>query len=164
MSAPQRPKAAKLPHEGLERLHVRAAQLVEGSVVLRELVEDVQLARGRLYLWRQPEDLMARITPLGPRSMLLEAPRGNSWTEEKRGQLTTVLKTLELDTLGTFHGLGALAIDDHQGDPPVQVVLHRELGVPVRVLAEPRYWYSMHRTPVIEEISEANVHGIAPEG
>jgi hypothetical protein len=33
--------------------------------------------------------------------------------------------------------------------------LQRELGVPVRVLAEPRYWYSMHRTPVVAEISEA---------
>ena len=152
---PPRPTLAKLPREALERLRARAGDFVQESLVLRELVEDVQLARGRLYLWREPEDLMARITPLGPRSMLLEAPRGSSWTEEKRGQLVTVLKTLESDTIGTFHGLGALAMEHRDGGPPAQVRLYRDLGVPVRVLAEPGYWYSMHRTPVIAEISDA---------
>ena len=85
--------------------------------------------------------------------MLLEAPRGDSWTEKKRGQLATVLKALEGDTLGTFHGLGSLAAEPRGGKPAAQVVLHREIGVPVRVLAEPRYWYSMHRTPFIAEVN-----------
>jgi hypothetical protein len=150
-----RPKAAKLPKEALERLHVRAEQYVEQSVVLRELVQEVQLTRGRLYFWRAPEDLMARITPLAPRCMLLEAPRGDTWTKQKQGQLATALKTLEHDTKGTFHGLGALAMDQHAGDPPAQVTLHRELGIPIPVLAEPGYWYSMHRVPVIAEINQA---------
>ena len=150
-----RPKAAKLPREALERLHARATDFVAQSVVLRELLQDVKLARGRLYFWREPEDLMARVTPLGPRSMLLEAPHGNSWTEEKRGQLATVLKVLEGDTQGTFHGLGALASTQPLDEPSAPVVLHREIGIPVRVLADPGYWYSMHRQPAIAEMSDA---------
>lgn len=76
-----RPKVAKLSKEELQRLHARAVKFVEESVILRELVEEVKLARGRIHLWREPEDMMARITPLGPRSMLLETPRRNSWME-----------------------------------------------------------------------------------
>lgn len=149
---PPRPKAAKLPRETLARFHTRAVEFVEKSVVLGELLENVQLARGRLYFWRQPKDLMARITPLGPRPMLLEAPYGNSWAGKKRGQLATVLKALESDTLGTFHGLGSLVKEPRDDKPTAQVVLHLEIGIPVHVLAEPGYWYSMHRKPVIAEV------------
>lgn len=147
-------KATKLPREALQRLHARAVKFVEESFILCELVESVQLARGRLYLWREPDDLMARITPLGPRSMLLESPRGNSWTEHKRGQLATVLKVLEGDTRGTFHGLGSLVAKQRGGKPSPQVVLHWDFKIPVRVLAEPRYWYSMHRKPAIAEVND----------
>jgi hypothetical protein len=152
---PPRPKVAKLSREALERLHARAVKQVAESVILCELVSHVQLARGRLYLWCEPEDLMARITPLSDRKMLLEAPRGSSWTEAGRGMLKTMLKALESDRLGTFHGLGVLARPDRDKDPAAQEVLHRELGIPIRVLAEPRYWYAMHRAPVIVEINEA---------
>lgn len=150
-----RPKAAKLSHEALQQLHARTREFVEKSIILSELLDEVQLARGRLYLWRKPNDLMARITPLGPRQVLLESPRGNSWTEHKRGQFGTVLKALEADTEGTFHGLGSLVAKGHQGEPSAQVILHRELKIPVRVLAEPRYWYSMHRRPSIAEVNDA---------
>ncbi len=112
-----------------------------------------KLARGRLYLWGQPDDLMARITPLGPRLLLLESPRGNSWTEHKQGSLVTVLRVLERDTKGAFHGLGSLVAKPRQGEPSAQVILYRDLKIPVRVLAEPRYWYSMHRRPVIAEVN-----------
>ena len=149
-----RPKAAKLPREALQQLRASAAKFVEESVILRELLDDVQLARGRLYLWRGPDDLMARITPLGPRSMLLESPRRNSWIEHKRGQLATVLKVLESDTQGTFHGLGSLVARQQGGKPSVQIVLHRDFKIPVRVLAEPEYWYSMHRKPEIAEVND----------
>lgn len=132
---------------------MQAAKFVQESVVLRELLEAVQLARGRLYFWREAEDLMARITPLGPRSMLLEAPRRGSWTEEGRGPLATVLKTLEGDTTGMFHGMGSLAVAQPADDPSVQSVLHRELGVPLRVVVQPEYWYAMHRQPVIAAVS-----------
>jgi len=96
---------------------------------------------------------MARITPLGPRLLLLESPRGNSWTENQRGSLGTVLRVLARDTRGTFHGLGSLVAKPRQGEPSAQVILHRDLKIPVRVLAEPRYWYSMHRRPVIVEVN-----------
>ena len=95
--AAARPKMAKLSKNQLQRLQDRAVNLVEKSTILRELVEEVQLARGRLYLWREQEELMVRITPIGPRSMLLETPRRNSWTEHKRGLLATVLKHMEGD-------------------------------------------------------------------
>jgi len=114
----------------------------------------VQLARGRLYLWRKPDDLMARITPLAPRLMLLESPRRNSWTEHKRGQLGTVLKVLEGDTQGTFHGLGSLVAKQRGGKASAQVILHCDIKIPVRILAEPRYWYSMHRRPAIAEVND----------
>ncbi len=150
-----RPKAAKLSREDLQRLHSRAVKFVEESIILRELVEEVQLARGRLYLWREPEDMMARITPLGARSTLLETPRRDSWTEHKRGQLYTVLKFVEGDTKGTFHGLGSLVAKKGAGKPSAQAILHRGLEIPVRVLAEPEYWYAMHRKPVIAEVNDA---------
>ena len=149
-----RPKAAKLSKEVLQRLQARAAKFVEGSIILSELVGEVQLARGRLYLWQEPEDLMARITPLGPRAMLLETPRRNSWTEHKRGQLATVLKYVESDTSGTFHGLGSLVARKRGAKPSAQQILHRDFKVPIRVLAEPEYWYSMHRKPEIAEVND----------
>jgi hypothetical protein len=150
-----RPKAAKLSKDLLQRLHARAEEFVKESLILRELVKEVRLSRGRLYLWREPQDMMARITPLGPRSMLLETPRRNTWTEQKRGQLKTVLNFIESDTRGTFHGLGALVAKKGGGAPSAQSILHRDLKIPVRVLAEPSDWYSLHRTPVIAEISTA---------
>ncbi len=147
-----RPVAAGLSSEEMQSLLGRATDFVEASPVLREVVHRVQRARGRLYLWRAQDDLMARITPLSARSMLLETPRGsNSWVEHKRGPLKSVLKVVELDTDGSFHGLGWLAAAEPDASAP-QVVLHRELGVPLGVLAEPRYWYSMHRSPVLAEL------------
>ena len=57
-----RPRAAKLDPEALARLHVRATKFVDQSQVLRELLDGVQAARGHLYFWREPDDLMARVT------------------------------------------------------------------------------------------------------
>ena len=149
-----RPQRAKLSPEALQRLHARAERVIKESAILSELLDGVQLARGRFYLWRRPDDLMARITPLGPRLMLLESPRRNSWTEHKSGQLATVLKVLERDTQGTFHGLGSLVAQQRGGETSAQVILYWDLKIPIRVLAEPRYWYSMHRRPVIAEIND----------
>ncbi len=39
------PKAAKLPREALQRLHARAAKSVEESLILCELLDDVQFVR-----------------------------------------------------------------------------------------------------------------------
>ena len=152
-----RPKAAKLSKEALVRLQDRAKKFVDDSLILHELIGEVQLARGRIYLWRSREDddLMARITPLGPRSMLLETPYRSSWTEQKRGQLATVLKYAENDTEGTFHGLGSLCSEKAGVKPSAQVILHQNLKIPIPVLAEPGYWYSMHRKPTIVDVSNA---------
>jgi hypothetical protein len=87
--------------------------------------------------------------------MLLETPRRNSWTEHKRGQLATVLKYVESDTRGTFHGLGSLVANKGGTKASAQTVLHQDLGIPIPVLAEPEYWYSMHRKPSIIEISDS---------
>lgn len=150
-----RSEVAKLPSAALQHVRNRVVRFVEESLILGKLLNEVQLVRGRLYLWRQPGDLMARITPLGPRLMLLESPRKSSWSEHKCGPLATVLKVLEGDTQGTFHGLGSLVAERREGEPSAQVVLYRDFGIPVHVLAEPRRWYSMHRKPVIAQINDA---------
>jgi hypothetical protein len=89
---------------------------------------------------------VARITPLAGPTFLLEAPWGDGWSEAKKGGWRAVLGALEKDTRGKFHGLGSLA---GKGSS-VQKKLHA-LGIPVRVLAEPREWYARHRKPAIIE-------------
>ena len=39
--------------------------------------------------------------------------------------------------------------------PSAQFVLHRDLTIPVRILAEPAYRYSMHRKPAIAKVNDA---------
>ena len=94
----QEPKITKLSPERLARLHARAIALVDTIEPLDDLIQEVQLARGRLYLWWKPGELMARITPSKPGPVLLETPRRKLWTEVKRGQLATVLRAL-VDTV-----------------------------------------------------------------
>lgn len=139
----------------LQRLFTRTTKFVEDSLLLSELLDTVQLARGRLYLWRGEEDAMARITPLGARTMLLESPRGRGWSERERGPLAAVLSVVENDTSGVFHGLGSVLADGADANPPVHLVLHRDYNIPVPVLAEPRRWYSRRLRPVIVEGDDA---------
>ena len=97
-SAAARPeKPAKLSRQALERLQDRALDFAMESDVLRESLQSIEVSRGRLYLRRPSGDLQARITPLSPRSMLLESPRGRSWIERGRGSLGAVLRILEED-------------------------------------------------------------------
>jgi hypothetical protein len=157
-----RPKAAKLEPERLETLASRARAFVEESPVLRELVEAVQLARGRIYFWRGDQDLLARITPLSERTFLLEreTARGG-WSEEGRGPFHLQLRAIEEDADGSMHGLGALAPARGRKKKvkgaSVPARLHREFGVPLRVAAEPRDWYAKRRTPVIIETAPDRV-------
>jgi len=118
--------------------------------VLSELVANVAVQRGRFYVFGAGESVMARITPLVGPTFLLKAPWRSGWSEAKSGSWRVVLGALERDKLGTFHGLGVLAGKGKVGAACVQQKL-RSLGVPIPVLAEPRYWYSMHRTPRIIE-------------
>lgn len=146
-----RPKVAKLSAEQLGGLRDTASRFVARSKVLSALVERVELTRGRLYLWRDETDLMARITPLSSATFLLEAPRGNGWSEHARGTVRVVLGALERDRFGGFHGLGSLAEKSKAGDSSMPATLHRTFGVPLDVVAEPREWYALRRQPEIVE-------------
>jgi len=144
-----RPKVAKLSAEQLERLRDTASRFVTRSKVLSVLVERVELTRGRLYLWRDETDLMARITPLSSATFLLESQPGTAWSEHARGTLRVVLVALERDRFGRFHGLGSLARKPKAGDSSVLATLHGTFGVPLDVVAEPREWYALRRQPGI---------------
>ncbi len=146
-----RPKVAKLSAEQLGRLRDTASRFVARSKVLGTLVERVELTRGRVYLWRDETDLMARISPLSSATFIIEAQRGNGWSEHARGTLRVVLGALERDRFGGFHGLGALARRPKTGDSSVLATLHRTFGVPLPVVAEPREWYALRRQPEIVE-------------
>lgn len=146
-----RPKAAKLSAEQIGRMRDTAVRFVERSKVLGTLVERVELTRGRVYVWRDETDLMARITPLSSASFLLESQRRSGWSEHARGTLRVVLGALERDRFGGFHGLGTLARKSKTGDASVLVTLHRTFGIPLDVVAEPREWHALRRQPEIAE-------------
>ena len=118
---PATPEGGELSAEQLGRMRDTAVRFVERSKVLGTLVVRVELTRGRVYVWRDETDLMARITPLSSVTFLLEAQRGNGWSEHARGTLRVVLGALERDRLGGFHGLGALARKPKTGDASVLV-------------------------------------------
>src|SRR5690606_29112361 len=84
-------------------------------------------------------------------TFLLEAQRGNGWSEHARGTLRAVLGALERDRFGGFHGLGALAKKPKAGEASVLATLHRTFGVPLDVVAEPREWHALRRRPEIAE-------------
>lgn len=145
-----RPKVEKVSAEALASLHATATRFVSKSPLLSELVAKVSVQRGRFYVFDTDGYVMARITPLAGATFLLEAPRGDAWTEAKKGSWQTVLTALERDKRGTFHGLGAL-VGKGKADRESPQAKLRELGIPIPVLAEPRHWYAMHRTPSIIE-------------
>jgi len=151
-----RPRCAKLPAEELAKIHTTTQRYVTRPV-LAALIREVELARGRIYLWWDKDDLMARITPLSTTEMLLESPYGQSFTEHARATLPRILATIERDPRGTFHGLGSLTAKrpTRQSTRVTKTTAQQELrdvfGVPLRVIAEPRRWYAMRRTPRIVE-------------
>jgi hypothetical protein len=104
-----RPKLQKVSATEFARLLGIAERLVARSPVLAELVQKVEIQRGRFYVFDTGNYVMARITPLAEATFLLEAPNGDGWSRAKSGSWRVVLGALERDTLGTFHGLGALA-------------------------------------------------------
>jgi len=141
-----------LSREDLSRLRERAAEFVEGSPLLRGLVECVQAARGRIYLWWFGGGLMARITPLGIRSVGLESHHGgDDYRERRRGLLGRLLRYVEEDVEGVFHGLGAFLSKERGKKAPVLVVPHERYKIPLWVVARPRRWYERGLRPVILE-------------
>jgi len=146
-----RPRAWKPTAEALAGMRDKAAKFIERSPLLRELSFEVRAARGRLYFIRKDEDV-ARITPLSSRTLLLESPRRTAWSESARGSLQVVLNAIERDEYGSFHGLGSFASRRKTArEPTVQERLHREFGVPLDVVVEPRDWYEKRRMPKIVE-------------
>jgi hypothetical protein len=146
-----RPKVEKVSADELARLREMASRFVSKSPVLSELVAKVSIQRSRFYVFDTHGYVMARITPLAEATFLLEAPRGDAWTAAKKGSWPTVLNALNRDKRGTFHGQGTLVGKGKADAGSVQVQL-RKLGVPIPVLAQPRHWYAMRRTPSIIEV------------
>ncbi len=129
---------------------------------------------------------VARLTPLVKpqyRYLLEVEYRKGSWSEEFQGTLNAVSAHLAGDERGTFHGLGQLdagireANHRHlqrlvleQREPlhfydtesnrlcGVAEVLFHYFAVPIPVIAEPRIWYTRHRTPSLREIDEHHGH------
>jgi hypothetical protein len=147
-----RPKVAKLSTADLERLHASVTRFVARSRVLSAVVAQVTCARGRVYVWREGDDLWARLTPLSRAALLLETPWRTGWSEYKRGEARSVLASLERDPHGTLHGLGVLVRKRKDGRRSVQEILHDDHGVPLSVVAEPRHWYELRRQPAIAEV------------
>lgn len=163
-----RPTAAKLDAAKVQAIQKRIQGQLALSPVLVQLGIESKVKRGRFYL-ESGQELLGRITPLeGDRIVyLLESPHGNSWTEKGRGTPEKLMKLVANDDSGTFHGLGALGRALSERGPEAQLdsdfrysdgaqagaqeALFYGLGVPIDVLAEPREWYLLHRSPHIVE-------------
>lgn len=163
-----RPTAARLDATKLQEVQARLQAQLSKSHILVALGLDSRVQRGRFYL-ESRLGLLGRITPLaGARVVyLLEAPRGKNWTVKGRGIPEKLIEIVADDDLGTFHGLGALGrallergldveVDAQSCYPDgsqagVHEFLFYRLGVPIEVLAEPRDWYLVHRSPHIVE-------------
>lgn len=129
---------------------------------------------------------MGRVTPLvTPENYLLLEFKNSkdNWNEVVEGEIKTISNAISGDKKGTFHGLGILdksirlakkkgtdkleiTQDTHDATffsyaesntkCGVQEVLYHYFEVPISVIAEPRSWYSYHRTPSIREVSANN--------
>ncbi len=172
-----RPKAKALDEKASRQLLERTQAGIARSYVLSHIPVLPTIRRSRLYLfgpYGKEEGPWARITPIArSRQFLLDRPWGDGWSEQKKGALAALIRFIGEDTVGTFHGLGA--IERHMkavgldAPPAEQVrfkkgkfvhtsdaspcavceVLHFFFGVPLNVVREPVEWYERHRTPSI---------------
>lgn len=173
-----RPKVRQLTADEQQQLLGKMAQEIARSPVLSAFALQVRALRGRFYVERpMPEGALVwgRITPADG-DLLLEVEH-KSWKAVASGTAEKLIKTIAADTKGTFHGLGALDKSLRkagqgqtrlpmklEGDKFIyagtgegcsaQEVLFHHFGMPVEVIAEPRIWYSLHRTPHLVEFSE----------
>jgi len=69
-----------------------------------------------------------------------------------------VLKFVEGDTKGIFHGLNSLIEKKRGRTSLTQVVLYRDIKIPIPTLAESRYGYSVHRKSVITKVNVTKDH------
>ncbi|MFZ3045000.1 MAG: hypothetical protein WA151_03730 [Desulfatirhabdiaceae bacterium] len=124
---------------------------------------------------------VARLTPLVTpqyRYLLEVEYRDGSWSEVLQDTLNSVIARIADDDQGTFHGLGQLNAGIREAQHShrdrlileqreslhfydtdsgrrcnVSEVLYHYFNVPIPVIAEPRMWYSYHRTPVLREVN-----------
>jgi len=179
-----RPKLYKLSAERRDNLLEQLTKGVEDSPVLSALGWTVHARRGRFY-FEEDGEVVGRITPIGPRKLLLEIQGRSAWREQATKSSAAALVThIASDDEGTFHGLGPLdtMLRDHgparlemcpteerpndwwyldlapaDGTATVVEVLYHAFGVPIPVIAEPRGWWECHRTPAIVEHQPAAV-------
>lgn len=173
-----RPKLHKLSAERRDTVRDQLAEGIEGSPVLSALGWTVHARRGRFY-FEEGGAVVGRVTPTGPRELLLEVQGRSSWRQDAKKRSAAALVThIASDDRGTFHGLGPLdtMLREHgtarlemcptegrpdawwyldlapaDGTATTVEVLYHAFGVPIPVIAEPRGWWARHRTPAIAE-------------
>lgn len=182
-----RPKLRKLSAGEKERCLSAMKRAIDRAPVLSSLCVQAQASRGRFYVKREfisyngksAVEVLGRISPLADSNgdFLLETEwRLAAWSEVKRGNVQTVMKTIADDTRGRFHGLGSLngflrkagglnrapvdrmglefLYQDSEEKCTTQEALYHYFGMPISVIVEPRQWYLYHRQPIIVEASE----------
>lgn len=173
-----RPKLHKLSPERRAELLSQLQDGLAEAPVLSALAWTVHARRGRFYFEDEGE-VVGRITPVGPRKLLLEVEGRSSWREVATGTSAPALvERIASDDRGTFHGLGKLDavlrtrgtdrrtmceaegfagewfyvdLAPTQAPPSVVEVLYHAFGIPIPVIAEPRGWWERHRRPQIAE-------------
>ena len=93
-TAKPKPKTKSPSLEQLGRHKARAMGVIHTLEPLAELIHEMQITRGRIYLRSETGGSLARLTPCKPGPLLLETPRKKRWIEVKRGQMATVLRAL----------------------------------------------------------------------
>lgn len=175
---PARPKVAKLSAEIQQKSLANMSREIANSPVLSGFGLQVRFLRGRFYVERSLPtgvQVWGRITPVADEFLLEHQWR--SWSKVAEGSPQELIKVMAGDTKGTFHGLGFLDKSLRKADQglarlPMEIrdnkfvytesgkgcslaeVLFHYFGLPIEVIAQPRLWYSYHRTPHIAECSE----------
>lgn len=166
-----RAEVAKLDASERESVLSRLCAELALSPVLVGLKFAIQARRGRFSL-EQGTEAVGRITPLSADEYALEKPHGRNWVEVARGTPEKLVQAVANDSLGDFHGLGALnqalatrgseAQLDETGryqdsdKAGAAEMMHFRFGVPLKVLVEPKDWYTKHRRPAIVEVDPAH--------
>jgi hypothetical protein len=162
-----RAEAAKLDAGERESVLARLRTELALSPVLVGLKFAIEARRGRFYL-EQGTEAVGRITPLSVDDYALEKPHGRSWVEVARGTPEALVRAVANDSRGDFHGLGAINkalvkrgseahLDEtgryQDGDKAgAAEMMHFRFGVPLKVLVEPKDWYTRHRHPAVVEV------------
>jgi hypothetical protein len=175
---PPRPKVHRLSADTQEEILAKMTWEIADSPILSGFGLQVRFLRGRFYVERPLSSgnvVWGRITPVADEFLLEHEWR--SWAKIAEGSPQKLIKVIAGDSQGTFHGLGFLdgslrkagqgltrlpmeikggkfVYADSGEGCSVQEVLFHYYGLPIEVIAQPKLWYSYHRTPHIAECSE----------